>query len=354
MNPARLRHSLWCLLFLLTRHAVAETTLLPLPDKEGFAGVFAGVSHAALLVAGGANFPDRKPWEGGTKLWHDKVWVLDSKDSSGKTAKWKVAGQLPRPLAYGVSATYGDAVLAIGGADGKEHRIEAMSLRWNGEQLATEQLPKLPQPLAYGCGALIGSKLYLSGGQTSPDSPPVKLLYRIDLASTKPKWETLPDCPGPGRMLAVAAVQAESLVVIGGVELVKDAQGQLQRRYLDSVYRYDDQRGWQELTPLPRALAAAPSPAPKTERGFLVLGGDDGLQIGQDPKTHRGFSAEILEYDTAKNRWSAYGKISSPRVTTPFVLWQDLQVVPSGEIAPGRRTPEILILDFSGNSAGQR
>ncbi len=340
----------WLMMSLLLEvRASAELKLPDLPDEHGRAGVFAGVSHGALMIAGGANFPDRKPWEGGRKVWHDTVFVLEN-----KTAQWKVAGHLPRPLAYGVSASYGDAFVAVGGANDKEHRAEAQLLRWNGKQLAIQQLPKLPQPLAYACGALIGSKLYVSGGATKPDSPPGNTLYRIDLASAEPTWETLPACPGPGRMLAIAAVLNESLVVIGGVDLVKDERGQLQRRYLDSVYRYDDQRSWQELASLPQALAAAPSPAPPSPHGFVVVGGDDGKQIGQDPKTHRGFRTEILEYGVAKNRWSVFGQVSSPRVTTPCVAWQDFYVVPSGEIAPGRRTPDMLILDISGKSTGQR
>ena len=50
--------------------SLLEWTQLPsIPDREGFAGPFAGVSGGALLVAGGANFPDKKPWEGGTKVW---------------------------------------------------------------------------------------------------------------------------------------------------------------------------------------------------------------------------------------------------------------------------------------------
>jgi solute:Na+ symporter, SSS family len=39
-----------------------------LPDKEGFAGPFAGTSRGVLLVAGGANFPEKKPREGGKKV----------------------------------------------------------------------------------------------------------------------------------------------------------------------------------------------------------------------------------------------------------------------------------------------
>ncbi|HSF44549.1 MAG TPA: hypothetical protein VLA58_01020, partial [Chitinophagaceae bacterium] len=36
-----------------------------LPDTEGMAGMFAGQSNGRLFCMGGANFPDKKPWEGG-------------------------------------------------------------------------------------------------------------------------------------------------------------------------------------------------------------------------------------------------------------------------------------------------
>ena len=47
-----------------------------LPEPLGYAGSFSGVGRGALLVAGGANFPDRPPWEGGTKTWTDRVFLL--------------------------------------------------------------------------------------------------------------------------------------------------------------------------------------------------------------------------------------------------------------------------------------
>ncbi len=74
--------------------------------------MFAGVSGGALVAAGGANFPDRKPWEGGKKVWYDTVFVLEKPDG-----QWKVAGKLPRPLGYGVSATWRDRVVCVGGSD---------------------------------------------------------------------------------------------------------------------------------------------------------------------------------------------------------------------------------------------
>ncbi len=58
-----------------------------LPDAEGFAGMFSGTSHGVLMAAGGANFPEGRPWEGGQKTWHDTIYVLQKPDG-----RWKTAG----------------------------------------------------------------------------------------------------------------------------------------------------------------------------------------------------------------------------------------------------------------------
>ncbi len=141
------------LLMLLTFLAGTSTAtgqwiqLPPLPDKEGFAGPFAGISHGALLVAGGANFPGKKPWEGGQKVWYDKVFVLDKPDG-----KWQVAGMLPRPLGYGVSVNYRNSVVCVGGSDAERHYADAFRLKWQSGKLTITELPPLPRPIANACG----------------------------------------------------------------------------------------------------------------------------------------------------------------------------------------------------------
>src|SRR5690606_27940299 len=84
--------------------------LADIPDSVGFAGSFAGVSNNALIVAGGANFPDGgAPWTGSKKVWHDKVFALDNPKGD-----WKEVGKLPSPLGYGVSITCEDGLILIG------------------------------------------------------------------------------------------------------------------------------------------------------------------------------------------------------------------------------------------------
>ena len=71
----------------------------PVPDMHGFAGAFTGVSNGRLLVAGGANFPDKPPWENGKKVWHDKIFALSLPGGGGGDSGWVSAGTRPGPLA---------------------------------------------------------------------------------------------------------------------------------------------------------------------------------------------------------------------------------------------------------------
>ena len=104
-----------------------------LPDPEGFAAMFAGVSGEMLLVAGGAHFPDKRPWEGGTKIWDDAVWAL-----AGPHGEWRKIGALPRRTAYGISVTTPSGVLCAGGSDAQVHLAATFLLTWDGRKLHTK------------------------------------------------------------------------------------------------------------------------------------------------------------------------------------------------------------------------
>jgi N-acetylneuraminic acid mutarotase len=322
--------------------AVDWEQLRSLPDSEGFAGPFAGVSHGALLVAGGANFPTRKPWEGGEKVWYDNVYVLESPDG-----QWKRVGTLPRPLGYGVSASYRDGLICVGGSDAKRHYADAFRLDWRGGRLATTPLPPLPKPLANGCGAMVGDVLYVAGGQETPTSESTsKSFWSIDLSANDPRWEAIKPWPGAGRMLAVAAEFDGSFWLIGGADLVPREGATPQRRYLADAYRYTPGSGWERLADLPRAVTAAPSPALADQAGFLILGGDDGSQLGEAHEKHRGFSRQILRFDPKAASWIDAGKLPVPRVTVPLVHWSGAWVIPGGEVRPGVRSPEVWAFHF--------
>lgn len=88
-----------------------------IPDSEGVAGAFSGVSHGTVLLAGGTNFPGSAAnyakgkyyaHENLTKRYSDSVYAFTDH-------QWRKIGTLPEGLAYGVTLPWNDGVLLIGG-----------------------------------------------------------------------------------------------------------------------------------------------------------------------------------------------------------------------------------------------
>lgn len=351
--------------------------LAPLPDPYGFAGMYAGVSGEALIVAGGANFPYPSPWEdpdNKAKQWHDRVFVLPSPD-----AEWIVDDdlRLPRPLAYGVSVTWRDpatkrdCVICLGGGDAETHWADVFALRWNEGRLVTEALPSMPQPAAFFCGGLLDNTIYVAGGQdwavdrpaadgqTTVPPAAMKTFWSLDLS--KPvadrKWQVLLPWPGAARMQAVAAVQDGAFFLIGGVDLDQSKPGDDKRIFLRDCYRYDPKAGgWTQIADIPRLAAAAPSPAASLGHShFAVVSGADGSNATLKD-LHPGFRPTIQCYHTITDTWVDWGAFPKdpnaagggvwPTVTTNTTWWEDADghrryVIPSGEARPRIRTRNV-------------
>jgi N-acetylneuraminic acid mutarotase len=309
-----------------------------LPDKLGMAGSFAGVSGGALVVAGGANFPDKMPWEGGTKVWRDPVFVLDQPNG-----QWRHAGKLPRPLGYGMSVSHADAVICAGGSDATRHYRETFRLRWENDAIQTEALPLLPRPCANLSGAVVGDTLYVAGGIETPlATNTMSAFWALDLSDAKAQWRELEPWPGPSRMLAIAAAQGGDFFLFGGVGLRGGPDGKPERIWLRDAWRYRTGAGWTRLADLPKPCVAAPSPAPVVKGRVLLLAGDDGSRVSFQPlDKHPGFPKTVLAYDFTRDCWSEAGEVPAPRATLPCVEWRGMFVVPSGEARPGVRSPEV-------------
>lgn len=325
------------------------TNLPPIPDVHGVAGPFAGVAGGELLVAGGANFPGKMPWEGGTKVWHDEVYALASPD-----AAWRPVGRLPRPLAYGVSLTVADGVLCIGGGDGKVHRAEVFLLRLRNGELVTEFLDPLPIPLAQACGTAVGDTVYVACGATEPgEHSAVNRVFTLRLGSRNAKWREIEPIPGKPRILPVSASVGEAFCVAGGAAL-EQSEGHTVRTYLRDAWSYSPGRGWRRLADMPKPSVGAPSPAPSAGSLFIVVGGDDGSLVGfKPPEKHPGFPGTIMEYDAKRDLWSIRGTAPAPRATAPVVPWDGGFVIPSGEMRPGVRSPEVWALHFGRDKEGR-
>ncbi len=315
--------------------------LPPLPDELGVAGAFAGVSGDALLVAGGANFPGRPPWDGGQKKWHDEIYVLPR-----NATNWLTGFKLPHPLAYGVSVPYDGGVLCLGGSDAERHYREVFLLRWRaGRVLIETNFPPLPHPLANACGTICVGGVILAGGEAAPGATrALNEAWRLNPAATDAAWERLPDLPGPGRSLALAATYGSSVYILGGVSLFAGPDDKPTRRYLTDVYLLTSHGlAWQRQKALPYPRAAAPGPAPQIGNGWVVLlGGDDGSRYNFQPAAeHPGFLAGLLLWHPGRALFRAGGVLTAARVTTPAVVWGNEIVIPSGETRPGVRSPAV-------------
>jgi N-acetylneuraminic acid mutarotase len=327
-----------------------------LPDPVGFAGPFVGTAGDALIVAGGANFPDAAPWDGGSKVWHDRLFVLPEPDG-----KWIESGRLPDALAYGVAVSWRDRMLLIGGGNAKQHSTSVTELFRDGRSVTFRQLPDLPRRCAFMTGVLIGDVVFVVGGIERPDSAEaMKSVWSLDL-SVEPgarKWSNR-SALKTGRMLAQSASIDGRLFVAGGAGLFRDSDGNVQRRFLKDAWLFDaEEDRWTRAADLPRSIVAAPSPGIAcSESAAAFLSGDDGRFFGQDLRfKHPGFPPEVFVYDGRRNRWSQTtpfprsvpaetGKLRNngtwPPVTTGVVRWRGRFVIPTGEVRPAVRSPEV-------------
>lgn len=320
--------------------------LSSLPDKQGFAGMAAGVSGKALIAAGGANFPNGYPWKGGAKVWYDDLWLLKSIDGA-----WEHRPErLPQKLGYAVSVTYDNAVIVAGGetpnteGSGSHAVADVFRLRWDGSHISTESLPALPQPSMNASGVLIGSNLYVIGGTSGPMATNTyHNAWSMNLAGPRDEmeWVEHPKWPGPPRMLAVSANWNSELFLCSGVDVHADADGKPARTYLTDAYRYSLEHGWRKLADVPRPVVAAGTPTPVDDAGFWIVSGDDASQLSMPSAERTGFPATIWRYEPLRNRWSDVGQTPAPRVTLPVVIWQNRAVFISGELRPGVRSPEV-------------
>lgn len=322
----------------VTLMALDWTELPPIPDTNGFAGSFAGVSNDALIVAGGTNFPDKKPWEGGTKFWYDDVFVLPKPDG-----EWRKAGKLPKANGYGVSITTDVGVVIVGGGNATEHFRDVVLLQWNGSTAHTSPLPPLPKPCAFMTGALSGTTIFVCGGIEHPEATKsMNTLWSLNLSDLDAGWKVRDPLPAAGRILAAGGAHDGAFFVFSGAALKPDADGKPAREWLQDAWQFSPTSGWKHLADPPRVAVAAPSPLPVSGERLLLIGGDDGALANFEPKAkHPGFPRGVLSYNTASDSWTKEGEVPFSLVTTNAVSWNGRIVIPGGEARPGVRSPAV-------------
>lgn len=312
-----------------------------LPDAEGFAGSYAGVSNGALIVCGGANFPEKPLWEGGAKRWTDRVYVMAS-----HCAGWVDAAPLPKPLGYGASVSLPEGVMLIGGCNAGGAVSDCYLLKYEEGVVRCESLPPLPHPLTGHAAAVMGGKVYVMGGSLAVGEQDAQNnLWIFDPEECA--WSEGEPLPGRGRFLHQMATVGRTVYVLGGIGLKEGEGGKPERDMLAETWSFCEETGWRRLAYMPHFCAAAPTPAPVREGRIYLLGGDDATVKGFSPAEHPGFHNQSLCFIPASNEWADAGSIAAPRAVLPCAEWNGLFVIVNGEQRPGKRSNQVWGVKFS-------
>lgn len=319
-----------------------------LPNELGVAGPFVGVHNGAMLVAGGANFPE--PVWTNEKAWHRSVYVLQ-KNESGYL--WRDSAGLQQPVGYGASVSTPQGVVCIGGNDANEVFRRCFLLQWDvdAQQVSTREFPSLPIPLAYGQAGLIGTTIYVAGGQTTAElRSAVSNMWSLDLSQIDEDdfgWKEHPAWPGQPRAFNIVAVQNngfdDCLYVIGGRH---EVDGQV--AFLDDCWEYNPKKeSWRERASMPQPLTAGVG-IDYGQSHILILSGDDGANFHRTDELrdqHPGFRKMTWGYHTITDTWIEMGPSPANQVTTQAVTFDGAVVLPSGEVRPRVRTPKVWRID---------
>lgn len=320
-----------------------------LPDKQGWAGMFAGTSHGKLICMGGANFPDRYPWEGGKKHFYDHIYVLNKNKWEKQDVKMDI------PAAYGISVSYQDIVITIGGQNEKACTSKVTGYSWRNGTIEKIYYPDLPVELANMTGAILKDILIVAGGNGNNGEPSNKV-YWLDLIALQPEWKETGCLPGPGRILASSAVFNDRFYLFSGMRTDTSAGNQEYSRVLNDAYRLTIVRKnktietkWETLAPMPRGVAGIGIPVPVLGNGKMMFwGGVDAVtNLHNDPGTFPGILNDVLLYDGKTDTWESGGRItdSPARVTLPVVHWHGYWIYISGEVKSGIRTNSIFSIN---------
>ena len=312
-------------------HKPMVKTLPPIPDAayaKGVSAPFCGVLDGTLIVAGGANFPEKSLLEGGPKRVYKDIWAL-------KADGWERIGELPDSTAYGATFSLpGRLILAGGSVCGtttdKVYELSADGLR---------QMDALPFPVEQAGAAILDDVLYLAGGSSV-------LEFRDG------EWEEIAPLPEPLTQ-PVAYARDGKLFVWGGFNpgsLLAPSEGFcLDLETLE----------WADAPAIPDGGTFTGATGAVLQDGrLIVVGGvnkaiferalrntpEDRIPyLSKEPAEYR-FRTQVFIFDGTS--WTLFADIPEAALAGPGVAVHGSTVyVSGGELKPGVRSPLTFSFD---------
>ena len=306
-----------------------------IPDAayaKGVSAPFCGLLDGQLVVAGGANFPDKSLLDGGAKRVYRDIWAFDG-------TAWHHAGLLPDSTAYGATFTLPGQLLFAGGNVCGTTTARIVALTAQGIQPAGE----LPFPVEQAGATQDGEVLYLVGGT---QGAPV-------LRCREGRWEEISQLPQP-LVQPVAHVAGGKLYVWGGFHpetLLAPSEGyclDLESLQWSPAPAIPDEGTFVGATgvrlPDGRLLVVGGVNKAVFERALRNTPEDRIPYLSQDPAWYR-FRSQVYLFDG--NAWQLLGESPLAALAGPGVAADALRVyVSGGEIKPGVRSPRTFSFPY--------
>ena len=350
-------------------------------SQAGLAGPYTGVDDDVLIVAGGANFPDKLPWEGGVKIYHNEIFVLQN--TGEEEYSWKVMNEkIPFSSAYGGAVSTPEGLLCFGGNTVDKTILESWFIKYIPEKESVEITsgPKLPLPLTNFAFAKVDNRIFVAGGISDFGGESGKHFFSLDISgenSDNWHWQSLPSWEGKSRAFAVGAGQSDgetnSFYLFSG----RDIQPGKNPEVLYDAHMYNPLlKKWSIISDGANQDFSfmAGTAFPLGAATIVFTSGADGKlmkkqqdienQIAQLEKAendtgdeleklknqllnhlnnHPGFGRKLMALNTITNEIYQMGELpETGQVTTTAVKWGKNIIIPSGEIRPGVRTSRIL------------
>ncbi len=352
------------LIVLFTAYTMAQNSnpiqrLVGFPTEEqgfdkGVSACYCGVINGYLYIAGGCNFPDKPVAEGGKKRFYKAIYAAKL-NAEGNRLEWKTVGHMPQPAAYGVSVTYENSLIFVGGNNETGGLTTAIRLRPTATGMQQEALPSLPHALDNMAGAVVGHILYVVGGNC--EGVATQKVWSLDLKNTaKEGWKEEPSIPGIARVQPIAAALAGDLLgVWGGFAPKTDSKA---AQLAMNGASYNAGCGTWTALPVPtdaigeEVFTGGATAIATPQKGVVVVGGvnkdvflaainklPEGYLL-HEPEWYR-FNQRVLCY--RDGNWTQLLQHPSvARAGCALAYWDGWVYVVGGELKPGIRTPEIV------------
>ncbi|WP_158866170.1 sodium:solute symporter family transporter [Maribellus comscasis] len=350
--------------------------------QPGLAGPYSGVDDDVLIVAGGANFPDKVPWEGGTKVYYNEIFLLQK---NGDAYSWKKSeAKIPFAAGYGGAVSTPAGLFCFGGNTSNECISESWFINYIPETGAVEITsgPQLPVPLTNFAFAKVDNTIFVAGGISEPGGTSKKIFLSLDISNATPdewKWESLPEWEGPPRAFSIAAAQSNGVTNCfylfsgrnikqnGEVEILYDAHvyNPLIKQW--SLISDGKNKEFPVMAGTAFPVGASTIAFSSGANGELMLkqmgiekhieelkAADKNETVDSELakvqqkllshlENHPGFGNKVIGFNTLTNKTFELATLpETGQVTTTAVQWGNDFIIPSGEIRPGIRTPKIL------------